>query len=355
MKNYDLKLTGYVGDWDFSAESVRKTLSSKKNCEVHVLIDSLGGNVATALSIAAEFRNHGDVTVHFTGMNASAATIASMGAKKICIDRNAMYLIHKCSMSYFQWASLNSDKIQTEIEELQKMQNDLNTIDANVAQMYAKKCSKSPEQLITLMSVGAWMNATTAKEWGLVDEIEDDGDTAKPKMTATMERDFRAAAIPLPDIPVEEVGLLTRIAKALGIDVEAKADDNKNKKQPKNNSIMKKFTAICALLAVAAIEFVEGKASFDESQLQKIEDAFTEANAKVAEANANAEKSAKEVAEKEAKINELEARVKELEKEPADKSHQVIDDGDHHTDDELNATLEVAHNAHGMIEALQSL
>ena len=62
-----------------------------------MLIDSLGGNLATALSIAAAFKNHGKVSVHFVGMNASAATIASLGAAHISIDKNAMYLVHKCS------------------------------------------------------------------------------------------------------------------------------------------------------------------------------------------------------------------------------------------------------------------
>ena len=45
-----------------------------------MLIDSLGGSLAMALSIVAAFRNHENVNVHFVGMNASAATIASLGA-----------------------------------------------------------------------------------------------------------------------------------------------------------------------------------------------------------------------------------------------------------------------------------
>lgn len=122
---YDLYLRGYVGGADFDADLVSRVLSKQKDQPVTVLIDSLGGSLATALSIAAAFREHGNVTAHFVGMNASAATIASMGAKHITIDSSAMYLVHKCSAEFFQWASLNADQLQAQIDQLAQMKSDL--------------------------------------------------------------------------------------------------------------------------------------------------------------------------------------------------------------------------------------
>ena len=84
--NYHLHLKGYVGGYDFDAAYVDYILGKHKDEQVNVLIDSLGGSVATALSIAAAFSNHGNVAVHYVGMNASAATIASLGAKHVSID-----------------------------------------------------------------------------------------------------------------------------------------------------------------------------------------------------------------------------------------------------------------------------
>ena len=110
-KNYNLHLKGYVGGWDFDADYVDYVLGKNQDGEVNVLIDSLGGSLSKALSIVAAFRNHGNVNVHFVGMNASAATIASLGAKHVSMDSSAMYLVHKCSMEFFQWASANSDKL----------------------------------------------------------------------------------------------------------------------------------------------------------------------------------------------------------------------------------------------------
>lgn len=100
MKNYNLHLKGYVGGWDFDSDYVDFVLGKNADSEVHVLIDSLGGSLATALSIVAAFRNHGNVHVHYVGMNASAATIASLCAKHVSIDSSAMYLVHKCSMEF---------------------------------------------------------------------------------------------------------------------------------------------------------------------------------------------------------------------------------------------------------------
>ena len=50
---YHLHLKGYVGGYDFDRDYVDYVLSKNPDTEVHVLIDSLGGSLATALSIDA--------------------------------------------------------------------------------------------------------------------------------------------------------------------------------------------------------------------------------------------------------------------------------------------------------------
>ncbi len=137
-KTYNLHLKGYVGGWDFDSDYVDFVLNKNADNEVHVLIDSLGGSLATALSIVASFRNHGNVHVHYVGMNASATTIASLGAKHVSIDSSAMYLVHKCSMEFFQWASANADKLRSIIKEAEQMKENLDKMDSNIVEMYAK-------------------------------------------------------------------------------------------------------------------------------------------------------------------------------------------------------------------------
>lgn len=145
---YNLHLKGFVGGADFDRNYVDYILAKNAGKEVNVLIDSLGGNLATALSIAAAFKNHGKVSVHFVGMNASAATIASLGAAHISIDKNAMYLVHKCSTAFFEWGSLNADQFRTLIADCEKAAADLDKLDVNIASMYAGKCKKKTQCLL---------------------------------------------------------------------------------------------------------------------------------------------------------------------------------------------------------------
>ena len=198
-KTYNLHLKGYVGGWDFDADYVDYVLGKNQDGEVYVLIDSLGGSLAKALSIVAAFRNHGNVNVHFVGMNASAATIASLGAKHVSMDSSAMYLVHKCSMEFFQWASANSDKLRSIIKEAEQMKEDLDKMDANVAEMYAAKCKREPSELLALMKKGGWLNAKEALEWGFVDEITDFEDDMAPVITDDMAADMSTAGIPMPE------------------------------------------------------------------------------------------------------------------------------------------------------------
>ena len=61
--NYHLHLKGVVGGYDFDSSYVDFVLGKHKDNSVNVLIDSLGGSVSTALSIASAFANHGNVNV----------------------------------------------------------------------------------------------------------------------------------------------------------------------------------------------------------------------------------------------------------------------------------------------------
>lgn len=82
----NIQLKGYVGGADFDRNAVDKTLAGYSGKPVNVLIDSLGGSLATGLSISAAFKQHGNVCVHFVSLNASAATIGSCCASDFVDD-----------------------------------------------------------------------------------------------------------------------------------------------------------------------------------------------------------------------------------------------------------------------------
>ena len=211
VKKYDIKLKGYVGGETFDPDYIDYILAKSEDAEVNILIDSLGGSTASALSIAAAFGGHGNVNVHFVGMCASAATIASLRAKRISIDRNAMYLVHKCSTFLFELDNYNADDMGDLIERLHKAKDDLDKIDANVAEMYASRCKREPKALLELMGEGKWLSAQEALDWGFVDEVTDYDVTAAPVITEEIEAEMLAAGIELPELPRTKRSLVDKV------------------------------------------------------------------------------------------------------------------------------------------------
>lgn len=339
-KEYQLKLKGYVGGADFDSGYVDYILSKNNEKQVDVLIDSLGGSLATALSIVAAFRNHGNVTAHFVGMNASAATIASLGAKHVSIDSSAMYLVHKVSTSFFEWGSFNSDQLQQMIDHCKQMQTDLEKMDGTIAEMYAAKCKKSPEDLLNLMKIGGWLNAKEALEWGFVDEIIDSADAKAPELTTKMVASLNEAGIPVPDVPVidKEKSLFEKIVAYF----ENKFSPNtKEKKENSLSNTMKKtLNFICALLAVEFINFEDGKAALNEEQLDALENALAQKNKAVEDANVS-------ITQKDAEIAQLKQQVANLQKAPGAQSQEVIN-----THENIDDISQCISNARELYDAL---
>ena len=293
--NYNLHLKGFVGGADFDRDFVDFVLAKNAGKDVNVLIDSLGGNLATALSIASAFSNHGSVSVHFVGMNASAATIASLGAKHISIDKNAMYLVHKCSTAFFEWGSLNADQFRSLIADCQKQAADLDKLDVNIASMYASKCKKNTQSLLDLMRVGGWLSAKEALDWGFVDEITDLADEPAPKLTA--------AGMPLPNVPLDSEERSVESGEKFLRFFSRLTSLFANK--PKSAIMNKSYTSICSLLGVESITLTNGSASLSDEQLTAINSAL-EMKAQV--------------------IADLEAQVAALKAAPAVSSTAVVDD-----------------------------
>lgn len=215
---YNIQLKGYVGGADFDRKAVDTMLAAQSGKTVNVLIDSLGGSLATGLSISAAFKNHGNVNVHFVGLNASAATIASLGAAHISIDAGAMYLVHKCSMAFFEWGSLNADQFATLIADCEKVKADLDALDQNCARLYAARCKRKPEELLALMKTGGWLSAKEALDWGFVDEITDLADEPAPKLTDALASAMASEGMPIPNIPIADTdrdGIFAKFLTAL--------------------------------------------------------------------------------------------------------------------------------------------
>ena len=269
---YHISLKGYVGGADFDRATVDKELAKNEGKQVNVLIDSLGGSLATGLSISAAFKNHGNVNVHFVGLNASAATIASLGAAHISIDAGAMYLVHQCSMAFFEWGSLNSAQFATLIADCEKIKADLDKLDLNCAQLYAARCKRKPEDLLALMKAGGWLTAKEALDWGFVDEITDLADEPAPKLTDALASAMASEGMPIPNIPIAEADKESAFARFLA----ALTSFFKPSTNPITTAMIKTYTFLSAILADKPLTVKDGAATVTAAQLDAIEAALAE-------------------------------------------------------------------------------
>lgn len=302
---YHISLKGYVGGYDFDRSTVDRELAKNEGKQVNVLIDSLGGSLATGLSISAAFRNHGNVNVHFVGLNASAATIALLGAARISIDAGAMYLVHKCSMAFFEWGSLNSDQFATLIADCEKIKADLDKLDLNCAQLYASRCKRKTEDLLALMKAGGWLTAKEALDWGFVDEITDLADEPAPKLTDALASAMASEGMPIPNIPIAEVDKDSAFSRFLA----ALTSFFKPSTNPITTAMIKTYTFLSAILADKPLAVKDGTASVTVAQLDAIEDALAEKD--------------RLCSEQKQTIADLQAK---LDKTPAEPSKQVVED-----------------------------
>ena len=273
MKKYDLYLTGTVG-WSISAGYVKYVLDNSKGKPVNVAISSLGGFVDTGLQIYELFKNHGEVNVEFLGMSASSATFMAMGAKSIKMAKNALILIHNSMTWVGEYGSRNKEQIDECIKRLKFQRDQLSTIDDVLAQIYADRNGKSIEDVKAKMKVAAWIKATDAVEFGIVDEVIDAvkvEDATPQNVTNSIINEMGLPPLPSGFNPESgedsPAGILQKAMELLKGLCNSFANNQDNK-------MIKIFTSVMALLAIKdGFQPTEkGDIVLTQDQMKKIDD-----------------------------------------------------------------------------------
>lgn len=306
-KKYQLHLKGYVGGWDFDSDYVDYVVAQNEGKRLDVLIDSLGGYCNTALSIAAAFRRHGDVHVHYSGMNASAATIAGMGAKEVTIDADALWLVHKSSYFIDHFQQANSDDIADLISKMEKQARDLDTLDRVIAALYSARCRKSAEDLASLMADERWLSADEAREWGFVDEVipvDIPGYSVPQSVLMAMQE----SGVPVP--ASFQPSLAERITAAVALVLNKTKSNNISKmKEEINTQVENTIEAPAAAEVETPVEETPQEAAVDAPE-------------EVAE-----DSRADEIAKLRADLEAARAEIASLKAAPGAESSQVVDAG----------------------------
>ena len=244
--NYDFEIIGEIGYGLGSEEYVAWMLQGMEGREVNVRVCSLGGSAIAGLNIATRFKEHGNVTVHLMGMNASAATILAMGARKVCMDSNGGMLIHKCMLWMEQWGNMNADELRQTIEEMAKTAEQADAIDAIMLQWYMNRCKKPAEDVLELMQKDKFITAEEALEFGLVDEIEQMQEGV-PAMASVMAKWVAQADRSLLYAPAVNGGKSGAEPAANAAGTVADTTTNTT-----NKNMNKTYTAIAALAGIEA-------------------------------------------------------------------------------------------------------
>ncbi len=328
---YDIDIDSYIG-YPISKGYVRSKLEPRKGKPTTVRINSFGGSVADALDIRQQFLDHGDVTAYIFGMTASAATILAMGAKKIVMSKYALMLAHCCSGWVDTWGQMNAEELEVAIKELRAQQADLEKIDEVVANLYALRSGRSPEQMATVMAEARWLTAEECKNLGLIDEIIEEGE--KPAVTAKVREHFAACGMPLPVIEEERPSLMTRVAQGVknllspsgNIEDTAETTENINPQTPINKMDKNLFAALFAALGVESLTASEdGSVTLSREQAEAVNAALSKHTADAAAHAAEIDRLTGELTTAQAAQAALEEQVENLKKADGAETDDIED------------------------------
>lgn len=163
-----LYLYDAIGEWyGVSAKDFCKTMAGIDAGTIHLRINSPGGDVFEARTIATALKQSGKTVIaHIDGLCASAATYVALAASSVEMAQGSFFMIHQA------WSGIigNSD-------ELRDLAALLDKVDDSIIADYVSKSGKDAESIKQMMAAETWMTAQEALDFGFVDSVYD-GKTA---------------------------------------------------------------------------------------------------------------------------------------------------------------------------------
>lgn len=162
ISNNEYEAYEFFGLEAVSAKSITDQFPEDINEDITLEVNSNGGLVTVGSEIYTALKEYkGHVTVEVTGMAASAASVAIMGADTVKMSPTAQIMIHKALLTR---ASGNSD-------DLEKAVNALKSSDQSIINAYVSKTGLSEDEIFEMMKNETFMPAQVAVEKGFADEL----------------------------------------------------------------------------------------------------------------------------------------------------------------------------------------
>lgn len=148
-----------------TVDGVRSFLNANKSEDIQFEISTLGGDLATAITIHDLIKTHPKKTVaNIVGLTASAGTVIAIACDEVQISDNALFLIHN------GWKEMTGN-----VYDFQKAASDLLKTDAVMVKMYREKSGLADAKIKELMKASDWMTPSEAYELGFVDRVVSSG------------------------------------------------------------------------------------------------------------------------------------------------------------------------------------
>ena len=148
--------------WGANAKDLIKALADASGKDVHLHINSPGGDVFEARAMSAALVAYaGNVIAHIDGVCASAATYLALSGNEVRMTDGGLFMVHNSWT--FAMGSCN---------ELRQTADLLEKIDGTIAVDYERKTCATAEQVKTWMDAETWFTAQEALDAKFIDAID---------------------------------------------------------------------------------------------------------------------------------------------------------------------------------------
>lgn len=192
MRIYD-PIDSWGGYWGVSAKEFVTALDEIGDAgEIHLHINSPGGEVFEGIAILNALRNHpARVVAIVDGLAASAASFIATGADEVVMGRNTELMIHDA------WGIAIGPAA-----DMRDMAKRLDQLSDNIASVYAAKAGGTVPDWREAMLAETWYSAQEAVDAGLADRVEGAADDeAKNAIDLSMFKHAGRAEAPDPAMP----------------------------------------------------------------------------------------------------------------------------------------------------------
>ena len=177
-----LAIDDEIGFWGLQAKDFRESLNAISAKELHVEINSPGGDVfaGTAMfnMLRAWAKDGKQVVTKVSGVAASIASVIFLAGDKRVMPKNTFAMVHQP----WTFAMGNADDLREQADTLEK-------IGGGMVKTYMDRTGLSEEEVNALLAQDTWLSADEALEKGFATEISDE-------IKATAKFDMARAQLP---------------------------------------------------------------------------------------------------------------------------------------------------------------